>query len=142
MFPSIPLLDLVSVPFKRAQQGLFHGKMKQFGNSVPNSKQKTRRTWLPNVHNHRLLSETLGQRLRVKVSTRALKTINKASYGGLDHYLLKTKPDLLGWEGMRLRTMVRDKREKVLREEQRQKALLEKQQQKSKKRRPSTSRAA
>ena len=61
-------------------------------------------------------------------------------YGGLDQYLLKTKPDLLGWEGMRLRTMVRDKREKVLREEQRQRALLEKQQ-KSGKRRPSTSRA-
>ncbi|KAM5545411.1 hypothetical protein V8D89_000322 [Ganoderma adspersum] len=139
MFPSIPLFNLVSVPFKRAQLGLFHGKTKQFGNSVPNSKQKTRRSWLPNVHNHRLLSETLGQRLRIKVSTRALKTINK--YGGLDQYLLKTKPDLLGWEGMRLRTMVRDKREKVLREEQRQKALLEKQQ-RSGKRRPSTSRAA
>ena len=79
MFPSIPLFNLVSVPFKRAQLGLFHGKTKQFGNSVPNSKQKTRRSWLPNVHNHRLLSDTLGQRLRIKVSTRALKTINKAS---------------------------------------------------------------
>ncbi|KAI1786228.1 hypothetical protein LXA43DRAFT_75621 [Ganoderma leucocontextum] len=139
MFPSIPLFNLVSVPFKRAQLGLFHGKMKQFGNNVPNSKQKTRRTWLPNVHNHRLLSETLGQRLRIKVATRALKTINK--YGGLDTYLLKTKPELLGWEGMRLRTMVRDKRQKLLREEQRQKALLEKQQ-KSPKRKSTTPRAA
>ena len=79
MFPSIPFFNLVSVPFKRAQLGLFHGKTKQFGNSVPNSKHKTRRSWLPNVHNHRLLSETLGQRLRIKVTTRALKTITKAS---------------------------------------------------------------
>ena len=28
----------------------------------------------------------------------------------MDNYLLKTKPELLGWEGMRLRLMVRDKR--------------------------------
>ena len=62
-------------------------------------------------------------------------------YGGLDNYLLKTKPDLLGWEGMRLRTMVRDKRLKVLKEEQRQKALLERQL-KSPKRKPATPRAA
>ena len=33
-----------------------------------------------------------------------------AQNGGLDNYLLKTKPELLGWEGMRLRLMVRDKR--------------------------------
>ena len=70
-----------------------------------------------------------------------LTCVDALQYGGLDNYLLKTKPDLLGWEGMRLRTMVRDKRLKVLKEEQRQKALLEKQQ-KSPKRRPTTPRAA
>lgn len=72
---------------------------------------------------------------------RVLTRRDTLQYGGLDNYLLKTKPDLLGWEGMRLRMMVRDKREKVLKEEQRQKALLEKQQ-KSPKRRPTPPRAA
>ena len=77
MFPSIPLLAVVSAPFKRAQLGLFQGKMKQYGNSVPNSKHKTRRTWLPNVHNKRLFSDALQQHIRIKLTTRALKTIKK-----------------------------------------------------------------
>ena len=134
MFPSLSLLSsIVSTPFKRSQLGLFHGKTKQYGNSVPNSKHKTRRTWLPNVHNRRLFSDTLQQHIRVKLTARALKTVNKASvprnryvcekvfadardgrplqHGGIDKYLLKTKPELLGWEGMRLRMMVREKQQ-------------------------------
>lgn len=77
MFPSIPLFAAVSAPFKRSQLGLFQGKMKQYGNSVPNSKHKTRRSWLPNVHNQRLFSDTLGRFIKIKVAARALKTIKK-----------------------------------------------------------------
>ncbi|KAH9903175.1 ribosomal L28 family-domain-containing protein [Cubamyces lactineus] len=109
MFPSIPLLAVVSAPFKRSQLGLFQGKMKQYGNNVPNSKHKTRRTWLPNVHNQRLYSDALQQFVRLKVTARALKTIKK--YGNIDKYLLNTKPELLGWEGMRLRLLVREKQQ-------------------------------
>ena len=59
---------------------------------------------------------------------RALKTIRKvvpqfsplcffslitpAQYGGLDKYVLNTKADLLGWEGMRLRVAVREAQER------------------------------
>ena len=130
MFSSIPLFAVVSQPFKRSQLGLFQGKMKQYGNNVPHSMHKTRRTWLPNVQNKRLFSETLQKTLTIKVTTRALKTIKKVcvyalgyrggrcvltgiargvQHGGLDNYLLKMKPELLGWEGMRLRVMVREK---------------------------------
>lgn len=42
----------------------------------------------------------------MKLTTRALKSINK--HGGVDNYLLRTKPDLLGIEGMRLRILVRE----------------------------------
>ncbi|PCH37416.1 hypothetical protein WOLCODRAFT_109823 [Wolfiporia cocos MD-104 SS10] len=109
MFPSTVLLkEIISTPFKRSQRGLFHGKMKQFGNNNPFSKKKTRRDWLPNVQSKRLFSDTMQEFLKLKVTTRALKTINK--YGGIDEYLLKTKPDLLGWEGMRLRIMIRERR--------------------------------
>ncbi|KAH9846706.1 hypothetical protein C2E23DRAFT_743450 [Lenzites betulinus] len=106
MFPSIPLFAVVSAPFKRSQLGLFQGKMKQFGNSVPNSKHKTRRSWLPNVHSQRLFSDTLQRFIKIKVTARALKTIKK--HGNIDSYLLNMKPDLLGWEGMRLRVLVRE----------------------------------
>ncbi|EIN14708.1 mitochondrial 50S ribosomal protein L28-like protein, partial [Punctularia strigosozonata HHB-11173 SS5] len=92
---------IVSTPFKRAQTGLYHGVMKQSGNNVPFSKGKTRRTWLPNVHNKTFFSETFQKNVRVKVSMKALKTIKKN--GGIDNYLRKTKPSLLGDEGMRLR---------------------------------------
>ncbi|RPD60569.1 hypothetical protein L226DRAFT_506457 [Lentinus tigrinus ALCF2SS1-7] len=109
MFPSSSFWAVVSAPFKRSQLGLFQGKTKLYGNSVPNSKHKTRRSWLPNVHNKRLFSDALQQHLRIKLTTRALKTIKK--HGGVDNYLLKTKPELLGWEGMRLRVMVREKQQ-------------------------------
>jgi large subunit ribosomal protein L28 len=131
MFPSLPSLAAVlSQPFKRSQLGLFHGKTKQYGNNVPFSKKKTRRSWLPNIQSKRLYSDALGETVRVKVSTRALKTIRKVrrlsllshhitsrriylvQYGGIDQYVLNTKSDLLGWEGMRLRIAVREAQEK------------------------------
>jgi large subunit ribosomal protein L28 len=132
MFPSLPsLAAALSQPFKRSQLGLFHGKTKQYGNNVPFSKNKTRRSWLPNIQSKRLYSDALGETVRVKLSTRALKTIRKVrrtarsrclsitsrriylvQYGGIDQYVLHTKSDLLGWEGMRLRVAVREAQEK------------------------------
>lgn len=53
------------------------------------------------------MSDALGRDLKVKLTTRALKSINK--HGGVDNYLLRTKPDLLGMEGMRLRILVRER---------------------------------
>ncbi|TFY80167.1 hypothetical protein EWM64_g3838 [Hericium alpestre] len=116
MFPSLPTLsaavNIISQPFKRSQLGLFHGKMKQYGNNVPFSKHKTRRTWLPNVQSKRLFSEALGSNIRVKLTTRALKTIKK--HGGIDQYVMQTKSELLGWEGMRIRVLVREAQERKL----------------------------
>lgn len=131
MYPSSSLWAVVSAPFKRSQLGLFQGSTKLYGNSVPNSKHKTRRSWLPNIHSKRLFSDSLQQFVRVKLTARALKTVKKVrvcvyasrcgrvvlkkhvQHGSLDKYLLKTKPELLGWEGMRLRVMVRDKMQGV-----------------------------
>ncbi|EIW79575.1 hypothetical protein CONPUDRAFT_106160 [Coniophora puteana RWD-64-598 SS2] len=112
MIPTLPNFAAItqrltqSLPFKRAQQGLFHGKQKLSGNNVPFSLKKTRRTWLPNVQHKRIPSEALGG-VRVKVTTRALRCIEK--HGGLDNYLLNTKCELLGIEGMRLRLLVRER---------------------------------
>jgi len=72
------LAAALSQPFKRSQLGLFHGKTKQYGNNVPFSKKKTRRSWLPNIQSKRLYSDALGVMVRVKLSTRAIKTIRKA----------------------------------------------------------------
>lgn len=126
MLPTIPRLSTlprISQPFKRAQEGLFHGKTKQAGNNVPHSKHKTRRTWLPNVQSKRLTLEAVGEMVKLKVTTRAMKCIRKVRLrkvgscyyassdrviqaGGLDKYLLNTRSELLGMQGMRLRSMV------------------------------------
>jgi large subunit ribosomal protein L28 len=127
MFPSTALFGALSSPFKRSQLGLFHGKLKQYGNNVPFSKKKTRRTWLPNIQKKRLFSDAIGENVTLKVTMRALRTIKKVNwlalgysgladrqmfqYGGLDEYVLGTKPELLGWEGMRLRVAIRERRE-------------------------------
>ncbi|KAI5121925.1 hypothetical protein M0805_000254 [Coniferiporia weirii] len=101
------LVQVSSAPFKRSQTGLFHGKLIQFGNNVPFSKQKTRRTWLPNIQQKGLRSTLLNRELTLKVSTKALKTIKKL--GGLDEYILNTRSELLGPEGMRIKMLLRDK---------------------------------
>lgn len=81
MFGTRALLASLSTPFKRSQLGLFHGKMRQSGNNVPFSKHKTKRTWLPNVQQKRLRSDVLGEDMKLKLTTRALKTIKKVNTG-------------------------------------------------------------
>ncbi|KAF9153493.1 39S ribosomal protein L24, mitochondrial [Actinomortierella ambigua] len=92
--------------FKRAQRGLFGGKHIQFGNNVPFSKTKTRRTWLPNVQPKRLFSETLNDWIKLNMTTSVIRTVDKK--GGLDRYLLDTKPELLGQKGVEIRQRILD----------------------------------
>lgn len=49
---------------------------------------RSRRCWKPNVQEKRLFSYILDRHIRVKVTTHALRCIDKA--GGIDEYLLKT----------------------------------------------------
>ncbi|KAK6915877.1 Ribosomal protein L28/L24 [Dillenia turbinata] len=73
----------------RAKRGLYAGRHIQFGNRVSeDGGNKTRRTWKPNVQEKRLFSYIHDRHIRVKVTTHALRCIDKA--GGIDEYLLKT----------------------------------------------------
>ncbi|KAK7404679.1 hypothetical protein VNO78_05635 [Psophocarpus tetragonolobus] len=77
------------IVMNRAKRGLFAGKHIQFGNRVSeDGGNKTKRTWKPNVQEKRLFSYILDRHVRVKVTTHALRCIDKA--GGIDEYLLKT----------------------------------------------------
>ncbi|KAJ2177481.1 hypothetical protein EV181_006520 [Coemansia sp. RSA 532] len=69
--------------------GLFGTTTMQYGNNKPNSLHKTRRTWLPNIQKVTLFSSLLNTKMRINVTTRVLRTIDKK--GGLDNYLLETK---------------------------------------------------
>jgi len=64
------------------------GKGVLSGNNVSHANNKTRRRYLPNLQETSLLSDILGQQVRVRVSTRALRTIEHN--GGLDAFLMGT----------------------------------------------------
>ena len=50
---------------------------------------RTRRTWKPNAQTATLYSELLDRKVRLKVTSAALRSIDKA--GGLDAYVLHSK---------------------------------------------------
>lgn len=78
-----------NIVMNRAKRGIFAGKHIRFGNCVSeDGGNKTRRSWKPNVQEKRLFSYILDRHIRVKVTTHALRCIDKA--GGIDEYLLKT----------------------------------------------------
>ena len=66
------------------------GKGVQTGNNVSHAHNKTRRRFLPNLQKTSLHSEALDRMVRLKITTQAIRTIERA--GGLDAYLLAT-PD-------------------------------------------------
>jgi len=66
------------------------GKGVQVGNNVSHANNKTKRRFLPNLQVTSVLSDALGYGVRLRLSTRAIRTIEHN--GGLDAYLLDT-PD-------------------------------------------------
>ena len=53
------------------------GKRPLVGNNVSKSHRKTKRRQLPNIQNKKLFVPELGRKIQVKLSTTALKTIDK-----------------------------------------------------------------
>ncbi len=53
------------------------GKRPSYGNTVSHANNKTRRRWLPNLQSHRFWLEAEKRFVRLRVSTRGLRTIDK-----------------------------------------------------------------
>ncbi len=81
------------------------GTQVQFGNNVPKSNKKTRRTFLPNVQSISFRSEILGQNVKLHLTSRTIRTVLK--HGGLDNYLLTTKANHLTEFGLQLKHKLR-----------------------------------
>ena len=64
------------------------GKGVLSGNNVSHANNKTRRRFLPNIQHASLVSDVLGQAVSLRVSTRALRTVEHN--GGIDAFLLGT----------------------------------------------------
>jgi large subunit ribosomal protein L28 len=65
------------------------GKGVLAGNNVSHANNRTRRRFLPNLQDASLLSDILGLQIRMKLSTRAIRTIEHN--GGIDAYILGTR---------------------------------------------------
>jgi large subunit ribosomal protein L28 len=66
------------------------GKGVLAGNNVSHANNRTRRRFLPNLQESSLLSDILGSEIRLRISTRAIRTVERN--GGIDAFLLAT-PD-------------------------------------------------
>jgi large subunit ribosomal protein L28 len=82
----------------------FTGKGVMTGNNVSHANNKTRRRFLPNMQDAALYSEVLAKPVRVRLSARALRTIEHN--GGIDAYLLSTPNAKLAGEALRLKRAI------------------------------------
>ncbi|MGI9436483.1 MAG: 50S ribosomal protein L28 [Geminicoccaceae bacterium] len=80
------------------------GKGVLTGNNVSHANNRTRRRYLPNLQNQRFYSEALGESVRLRVSTQALRTVEKR--GGLDGFLLSAKNAELSGDLRRLKLRI------------------------------------
>ncbi len=65
------------------------GKGVLSGNNVSHANNKTRRRFYPNLRIASFFSEVLGRKVRLRLSTNAIRTIE--FHGGFDEFLNKTK---------------------------------------------------
>lgn len=77
----------------------------QFGNTVSNSNQKTRRRFQANVFDKNMYSDLLKQNFNISLSARGLRTIYK--HGSFDQYLLTTRPSSLTPEAYKIQKLLR-----------------------------------
>lgn len=110
--PTVPVYHYEARFFKRQNRGLYGGLQRRSGHTCSEAENKNKRTYLPNIVNKRLWLEALNRAIKLRVSTKVLKTITRE--GGLDEYLTKatsTRVKTLGLRGWELKYQVLQQRE-------------------------------
>ena len=83
------------------------GKGRLVGNNVSHANNKTKRTFLPNLQNVTLLSDSLERGVKLRVSTNGLRSVEHV--GGLDNWLAKTSDEKLSLKARRLKREIAKK---------------------------------
>jgi large subunit ribosomal protein L28 len=83
------------------------GKGRLVGNNVSHANNKTKRTFLPNLQNVTLISDTLERGVKLRVSMAGLRSVEHV--GGLDNWLIKTNDDKLSLKVRRLKREIAKK---------------------------------
>ena len=87
------------------------GKGTQFGNNVSHANNKNRRRFQPNLQETSLLSDALGQMIRLRLSTYAIRSIEHR--GGLDAFLLSTQDGVLSTGARRVKHRIAKAKERA-----------------------------
>ena len=77
------------------------------GNNVSHAVNKTKRRFFPNLQNTSFFSEILGKKIKLKVTSKGIKTVEKN--GGIDKYLLNSKNSKLNTETRKLKKILTSK---------------------------------
>ena len=80
------------------------GKTYLSGNNVSHAKNRSKRRFLPNLHNVSFTSDKLRKSIQLKVAASTIRTVEKK--GGLDEYLLKTSNAKLPIEALKLKKQI------------------------------------
>jgi large subunit ribosomal protein L28 len=83
------------------------GKGRLVGNNVSHANNKTKRTFLPNLQNVTLISDTLQRGVKLRVSMNGLRSVEHV--GGLDNWLTKASDDMLSLKVRRLKREIAKK---------------------------------
>ena len=79
----------------------------QTGHKVSHSNIKTKRRFLPNLCNVTFISDSLGRNVRLRVSTKAIKSVDHN--GGLDAFLKKARAETLSPRALDLKRAIEKK---------------------------------
>ena len=77
------------------------GKGPMSGNNVSHANNKSRRRFLPNLNEVTMISDTLGQSFRLRVSAAGLRSVDHR--GGLDAFLAKAKDEQLSPRALKIK---------------------------------------
>ncbi|MDY0882439.1 50S ribosomal protein L28 [Dongia soli] len=80
------------------------GKGVQVGNNVSHANNKTKRRFMPNLQETSLVSDTLNQPVKLRLTVNAIRTIEHN--GGLDSFLLGTSDSKLTDEARKLKRRI------------------------------------
>ena len=80
------------------------------GNNVSHAVNKTKRRFLPNLQNVSFFSEILGKKIRLKVTSKGIKTVEKK--GGIDSFLISSKDSGLTPEVIKIKKVILSKQTK------------------------------
>lgn len=80
------------------------GKGVLTGNNVSHAKNRSRRRFLPNLCDVTLLSDTLGQGVKLRISAHALRSVEHR--GGLDAFLMKARDSELSSRALKVKRQI------------------------------------